>query len=164
MIAFSTSPGLEMFERSIFVLMPSGSVRAAREDFAAAPSPVPRSLTRTLSASFSSRELECVFFSVTPTSVNTSRIALLLTSSSRARSLIRTLLIRLFVLLKSVASGQWSVASKTNCSGSLLIPLALLLVQLQLLQLLLVTRVLALRLRHRDRRLRPRLPAHPPRR
>jgi len=34
---------------------------------------------------------------VTPTSVNTSRIALLLTSSSLARSLIRILLIRLFV-------------------------------------------------------------------
>ena len=97
MIAFRTSPGREMFERSIFVLMPSGSERAERTDFAAAASPEPRSLTRTLSASFSSRELECVFFSVTPTSVNTSRIALLLTSSSRARSLIRTLLIRLFV-------------------------------------------------------------------
>jgi hypothetical protein len=97
MIAFSTSPGLEMFDRSIFVLMPSGSVRATRADLAAAPSPEPRSLTRTFSASSSSRELECVFFSVTPTSVNTSRIALLLTSSSRARSLIRTLLIRLFV-------------------------------------------------------------------
>src|SRR5271155_1574374 len=39
-------------------------------------------------------ELEWVFFSVTPTSCNTSRIALLLTSSSLARSLIRTLLIR----------------------------------------------------------------------
>jgi hypothetical protein len=44
---------------------------------------------RTSSASCSSNELECVFFSVTPTSVSTSRIALLLTSSSRARSLIR---------------------------------------------------------------------------
>jgi hypothetical protein len=97
MIALRTSPGREIFDRSIFVLMPSGSVREERADLAAAPSPEPRSLTRTFSASFSSRELECVFFSVTPTSVNTSRIALLLTSSSRARSLIRTLLIRLFV-------------------------------------------------------------------
>ena len=95
-IAFSTSPGLEMCDRSILVLMPSGSGRAPRTDLAA-PSPEPRRRTRTFSASCSSRELECVFFSVTPTSVNTSRIALLLTSSSRARSLIRTLLIRLFV-------------------------------------------------------------------
>jgi hypothetical protein len=52
---------------------------------------------RTFSASCSSSELECVFFSVTPTSVRTSRMALLLTSSSLARSLIRILLIRLFV-------------------------------------------------------------------
>jgi hypothetical protein len=49
---------------------------------------------RTSSASKSSRELECVFFSVTPTVVSTSRISLLLTSNSRARSLIRILLIR----------------------------------------------------------------------
>src|SRR5215469_14181784 len=35
-------------------------------------------------------ELECVFFSVTPTLNNRSRITLLLTSSSLARSLIRT--------------------------------------------------------------------------
>src|SRR5579864_387864 len=51
---------------------------------------------RTFSASCSSTELECVFFSVTPTSGSASRIALLLTSSSLARSLIRILLIRLF--------------------------------------------------------------------
>jgi hypothetical protein len=41
-------------------------------------------------------ELECVFFSVTPTCGSASRMALLLTSSSLARSLIRTLLIRPF--------------------------------------------------------------------
>src|SRR5664279_2744454 len=35
-------------------------------------------------------ELECVFFSVTPTLISRSRITLLLTSSSLARSLIRT--------------------------------------------------------------------------
>src|SRR5579872_1796323 len=52
---------------------------------------------RTFSASCSSKELECVFFSVTPTCGSVSRMALLLTSSSRARSLIRTLLIRPFV-------------------------------------------------------------------
>jgi len=97
MIAFSTSPGFEMCERSILVLMPSGSERALRADLVPAPSPEPRRRWRTFSASCSSRELECVFFSVTPTSVNTSRMALLLTSSSLARSLIRTLLIRLFV-------------------------------------------------------------------
>jgi hypothetical protein len=97
MIAFSTSPGLEMCDKSILVLMPSGSERTLRADLEAPPSPEPRRRTRTFSASCSSSELECVFFSVTPTSVNTSRMALLLTSSSRARSLIRTLLIRLFV-------------------------------------------------------------------
>jgi hypothetical protein len=98
-IAFSTSPGREMFERSIFVLI-SSSPRNPRElDLPAGdePSAEERRYTRTFSASCSSRELECVFFSVTPTSARVSRIALLLTSSSRARSLIRTLLIRPFV-------------------------------------------------------------------
>src|SRR5208282_56499 len=57
----------------------------------------PRRWIRTFSASWSSIELEWVFFSVTPTRVSTSRMALLLTSSSLARSLIRTLLIRPFV-------------------------------------------------------------------
>jgi hypothetical protein len=96
-IAFKTSPGLEMWDRSIFGFTPSASGRAARLDFALWPLPEPCKAARTLSASWSSSELECVFFSVTPTSVNTSRIALLLTSSSLARSLIRILLIRLFV-------------------------------------------------------------------
>ena len=98
-IALSTSPGREMFERSILVLI-SSSPRSPRElDFPAGdePSAEERMYTRTFSASCSSRELECVFFSVTPTSGSVSRIALLLTSSSRARSLIRTLLIRPFV-------------------------------------------------------------------
>jgi hypothetical protein len=96
-IAFKTSPGLEMCDRSIFGFKPSASGRAARLDFALWPLPEPCKTARTLSASKSSSELECVFFSVTPTSVNTSRMALLLTSSSLARSLIRILLIRLFV-------------------------------------------------------------------
>ncbi len=98
-IAFSTSPGREMFDRSILVLI-SSSPRGARElDLPAAdePSAEERRYTRTFSASCSSRELECVFFSVTPTSGSVSRMALLLTSSSRARSLIRTLLIRPFI-------------------------------------------------------------------
>jgi hypothetical protein len=97
-MAFSTSPGLEMCDRSILVLISSGLACGARLLFPVlCPSPEPLKCTRTFSASCSSSELECVFFSVTPTSVSTSRMALLLTSSSLARSLIRILLIRLFV-------------------------------------------------------------------
>jgi hypothetical protein len=97
-MALSTSPGREMCERSILVLI-SSSPRSGRAALAAGlcPSDEPRMWTRTFSASCSSRELECVFFSVTPTSGSASRMALLLTSSSLARSLIRTLLIRPFV-------------------------------------------------------------------
>ncbi len=97
-MAFSTSPGREMCDKSILVLI-SSSGREGRADFddAVEDSPEPRRCTRTFSASCSSRELECVFFSVTPTSARTSRIALLFTSSSLARSLIRTLLIRPFL-------------------------------------------------------------------
>jgi hypothetical protein len=104
-MARSTSPGREMFERSILVLMPSsaGPDRAGLDELDVA-SERPRRCLRTRSASWSSRELECVFFSVTPTTVSESRISLLLTSNSRARSLIRILLIRsrfLFVLVIS---------------------------------------------------------------
>jgi hypothetical protein len=97
-IALRTSPGREMCERSILVLI-SSSPRDGRTAFPACDgaSDEPRRWTRTFSASKSSRELECVFFSVTPTVCSTSRMALLLTSSSLARSLIRTLLIRPFV-------------------------------------------------------------------
>ena len=91
---FATSPGLEMCERSIFVLISGSPVREPPSRGAADP-PCPAKCLRTRSASSASSELECVFFSVTPTWVRTSRIALLLTSSSLARSLIRTLLIRL---------------------------------------------------------------------
>jgi len=94
-ISFRTSPGLEMWDRSILVLISSAS-RVERADRAGAASAVARKCARTLSASKSSSELEWVFFSVTPTTVRTSRIALLLTSSSLARSLIRILLIRPF--------------------------------------------------------------------
>src|SRR5437667_6381026 len=98
MMAFSTSPGFEMWDKSILVLISSVSTRLARALFPALwPSPEARKCARTFSASWSSSELECVFFSVTPASTRTSRIALLLTSSSLARSLIRILLIRLFV-------------------------------------------------------------------
>ena len=98
-IAFSTSPGREMCDKSIFVLI-SSSPRTRREpDFPddEVPSAAERMYTRTFSASCSSSELECVFFSVTPTNGSVSRMALLFTSSSLARSLIRTLLIRPFV-------------------------------------------------------------------
>ncbi len=97
MMAFSASPGLEIWERSILVLISSASGRPSREErlelcaWLAA-----RNCARTFSASWSSRELEWLFFSVTPISGSTSRIDLLLTSSSLARSLIRILLIRPF--------------------------------------------------------------------
>jgi hypothetical protein len=96
----STSPGLEIWERSILVLISSPlSARLGRADLPAPWASLALwKCARTLSASWSSRELEWVFFSVTPTALSTSRIALLLTSSSLARSLIRILLIRPFVL------------------------------------------------------------------
>jgi len=96
-IARRTSPGLEMCDRSILVLISSSprSGRAVRAD-ELWDSAEPRIWARTFSASCSSSELECVFFSVTPTCGSESRMALLLTSSSLARSLIRTLLIRPF--------------------------------------------------------------------
>ena len=79
-----TSPGLEIRERSIFGLI-SGAAPFSLEaelDFA-------EKYFLTFSASSSSMELEWVFFSVIPTSCNASRMALLFTSSSLARSLIR---------------------------------------------------------------------------
>ena len=93
-MALRTSPGREICDRSILVLI--SSARLGRDGLAAvwlSPATA-RKCARTFSASCSSRELECVFFSVTPTSSRTSRIILLLTSSSLARSLIRILLIR----------------------------------------------------------------------
>ena len=79
-----TSPGLEILERSILGLIsawPAFSFCAGAD--------LAEKCFRILSASSASTELEWVFFSVTPTSSNTSRIALLFTSSSLARSLIR---------------------------------------------------------------------------
>jgi hypothetical protein len=95
-ISLRTSPGLEMWERSILVLISSDSRPGRDARDGALASADARKWFRTFSASWSSSELECVFFSVTPTSVRTSRMALLLTSSSLARSLIRILLIRPF--------------------------------------------------------------------
>ena len=89
-MARSTSPGREILDRSILVLISSSPWLAGRAGLAGPdPDSRERRCLRTSSASCSSRELECVFFSVTPTTVSTSRISLLLTSSSRARSLIR---------------------------------------------------------------------------
>jgi hypothetical protein len=89
-IAFSASPGLETFDRSNLGF-------DSDVCFEALPDRLPPVMyARTLSASSNSMELEWVFFSVTPTAVRASRMDLLFTSSSRARSLIRTLLIRPF--------------------------------------------------------------------
>jgi hypothetical protein len=80
-----------MCDKSILVLISSsprnGRALRAEDDCASAE---PRMWARTFSASWSSIELECVFFSVTPTSGSASRMALLFTSSSLARSFIRT--------------------------------------------------------------------------
>jgi hypothetical protein len=96
-MALSTSPGFETRDQSIFGFASA----SALADAPLVLFPPRLKCVRTRSASSASSELECVFFSVTPTSVSTSRIALLFTSSSRAKSLIRTLLIRLFWLKTS---------------------------------------------------------------
>jgi len=130
-IAFSTSPGREICDKSILVRIsssPRGRVLAA----CVGASEVPRMWALTFSASKSSRELEWVFFSVTPTTGSTSRMALLLTSSSLARSLIRTLLIRPFlcprvVLISSsqphgVSYLHWHVFDHVACHFIRLFP------------------------------------------
>jgi hypothetical protein len=90
-IALRASPGLDTFERSNFGLLST----------VCRPAPLLRppflKYSRTLSAWSASIELEWVF-PVTPIASSASRIGLLFTSSSRARSLIRTLLIRPFSL------------------------------------------------------------------
>jgi hypothetical protein len=80
----ATSPGLEILERSIFGLISEDGTLSLVTELDLA-----EKCLRTFSASSSSIELEWVFFSITPTSSRTSRIALLLTSSSLAKSLIR---------------------------------------------------------------------------
>jgi len=93
-IAFRASPGLETCDRLNPCLLSPGGGRLL-------PPPLPRlprvRCPRTFSASSSSMELECVFFSVTPTAVRASRMDLLFTSNSLARSFMRTLLIRSFI-------------------------------------------------------------------
>lgn len=93
-ISFSTSPGLETRDQSIFCAVEL-SPRAG--DVPPLRLPPRWKCARTRCASSASSELECVFGSVTPTSFSTSRMALLLTSSSLAKSLMRTLLIRPFM-------------------------------------------------------------------
>jgi len=88
-MALSASPGLETLERSNFGLLSTGCLVAELL------LPPFLKYSRTLSAWSASMELEWVF-PVTPIASSASRIGLLLTSSSRARSLIRTLLIRPF--------------------------------------------------------------------
>jgi hypothetical protein len=68
------------------------SCSAAGSDECSANAPA-ATLRRSCSATSSSSELECVFLSVTPNSGNRSRMMLGLTSSSRASSLMRILLI-----------------------------------------------------------------------
>lgn len=116
-IAFSTSPGREICDKSILVLISSSprNGRADRADVVCA-SAEPRRWTRTFSASCSSSELEWVFFSVTPTIGRASRMALLLTSSSLARSLIRTLLIRPFLYPALCLGLHRSLTESTSCT------------------------------------------------
>ncbi len=85
-MARAMSPGLDAREKSTFCRA-SACCDALRDE----PRP-PVMCPRTFAASSSSMDELCVFFSVTPTAVSASRMLLLLTSSSRARSLIRTLL------------------------------------------------------------------------
>ena len=114
-IALSTSPGLETRDQSIFGR--GSSCFGAEDD---APPRLPRLImARTRSASSGSIELECVFFSVTPISFSASKIALLLTSSSRARSLIRTLLIRPLSLPTVSPRTQIVIHNLSNAGSSL---------------------------------------------
>jgi len=94
--AFNTSPGFEMCDRSIFGTMVCAAWREDAELPCAAGVESCDKRARTFSASSPSSELEWVFGPAMPSSGRTSIIARGFTSNSRARSLIRTLLIRLF--------------------------------------------------------------------
>jgi hypothetical protein len=83
------SPGFETFARLNAGFCSAAGLGALVER------PLPLKWSRTLCASSDSIELEWVFPD-TPIASSASRIGLLFTSSSRARSLIRTLLIRPF--------------------------------------------------------------------
>ena len=72
----------------------AGSCRGAASRLAACSSaPIPATRRRRFSTTSSSSELECVFLSMTPNSGSKSRMTLGFTSSSRASSLMRILLI-----------------------------------------------------------------------
>jgi len=72
----------------------TGSSRGAGSCSDSSARPPPATRRRRFSTTSSSSELECVFLSVTPNSGNNSRMTFGLTSSSRASSLMRILLIR----------------------------------------------------------------------
>src|SRR5919108_5584776 len=92
LMALRTSPGLEILERSIFVLISSAAgLGRARSAACAVPSAWPLKCRRTFSATSGSIELEWLFLSLMPMVGRKSRTDLLLTSSSLARSLMRTL-------------------------------------------------------------------------
>jgi hypothetical protein len=128
-IAFSTSPGLEMCDRSILGLNSSDAAADAREPRLELGSCSAKYFF-TRSASSSSMELECVFFSVTPTFGRTSRIDLLFTSSSLARSLIRILCCITPRFLRYVPSGYafisiltvWLISQQNHYSCALADP------------------------------------------
>ena len=65
-IALRTSPGFEIFERSILVLIPAGSTGTGALDFEGFSSPAPAKCLRTRSARSGSSELEWLFLSLTP--------------------------------------------------------------------------------------------------
>jgi hypothetical protein len=65
-MALSTSPGLEIFERSILVLIPAGSEEEADVFAFAGFSSPPAKCLRTRSTTSASRELEWLFLSLTP--------------------------------------------------------------------------------------------------
>ena len=102
--AFRASPGLEICDRSILgVIVCPCETRDPVAPAEPADRPPCSKCARTLATSPSSSELEWVLPAARPNSPNTSRISRLLTSNSRARSLIRTLLIRLFSKFASKA-------------------------------------------------------------
>jgi hypothetical protein len=106
--SFRTSPGLEICDKSIFGLNSSAAGAGRALLRALLPGSACSAKYRfTRSASSGSMELECVFFSVTPTWTRASRIALLLTSSSRARSLIRIFCCMPPCFLRIVLTTSW---------------------------------------------------------
>ncbi len=106
-IALSASPGLDTFERSNFGFASTAGLLAVEPRF-------PLKYSRTLSAWSASMELEWVF-PVTPIASSASRIGLLFTSSSRARSLIRTLLIRPFSLPCALSCSYQPHRGRNRC-------------------------------------------------